>query len=101
MTTNKSARRRDPEDYIPHSHCQENVKFHVRRIFRRFSYIVNIQVLTVAGIKMAVFWVAAPCSLLETVRRFRGAYCLYAVSFYDYISQKPRRHSFSAFLCCV
>jgi hypothetical protein len=27
--------------------------------------------------KMAVFWVAAPCSLVEVYRRFKGAYCLH------------------------
>jgi hypothetical protein len=27
--------------------------------------------------KMAVFWVVAPCSLVETYRRFRGACCLH------------------------
>jgi hypothetical protein len=26
---------------------------------------------------MAVFWVVAPCSLVEVYRRFRGAYCLH------------------------
>jgi hypothetical protein len=26
--------------------------------------------------KMAVFWVVAPCSLVEVYRRFRGACCL-------------------------
>jgi hypothetical protein len=27
--------------------------------------------------KMAVFWVAAPCSLAEVYRRFRGVCCLH------------------------
>jgi hypothetical protein len=27
--------------------------------------------------KMAVFWVVAPCSLVEVYRRFRGADCLH------------------------
>jgi hypothetical protein len=27
--------------------------------------------------KMAVFWDIAPCSLVDTDRRFRGAYCLH------------------------
>jgi hypothetical protein len=27
--------------------------------------------------KTAVFWVVAPCSLLEVYRCFRGAWCLY------------------------
>jgi hypothetical protein len=28
-------------------------------------------------LKMAVFWVVAPCSLVEVYRPFRGAYCLH------------------------
>jgi hypothetical protein len=27
--------------------------------------------------KMAVFWVVAPCSLVEVHRRFRGVFCLH------------------------
>jgi hypothetical protein len=27
--------------------------------------------------KMTVFWDGMPCSLVETDRRFRGAYCMY------------------------
>jgi hypothetical protein len=32
----------------------------------------RFQVLTAAGVKMAVFWYAAPCSLVDIDRRFRG-----------------------------
>jgi hypothetical protein len=32
--------------------------------------IVRFQVLTAASMKMAVFWVVAPCSLVEVYRRF-------------------------------
>jgi hypothetical protein len=39
--------------------------------------IVRFQVLTAASMKMAVFWVVAPCSLVEVYRRFRGACCLH------------------------
>jgi hypothetical protein len=34
-------------------------------------------VLTAASMKMTIFWDAAPCSLVETDRRFRGAHCLH------------------------
>jgi hypothetical protein len=34
---------------------------------------VRFQVLTTATMKMVVFWVIAPCSLVEVYRRFRGA----------------------------
>jgi hypothetical protein len=34
---------------------------------------VRFEVLTAASMKMIVFWVVAPCSLVEIDRRFRGA----------------------------
>jgi hypothetical protein len=34
---------------------------------------VKLEVLTAASMKMAVFCVVAPCSLVEVYRRFRGA----------------------------
>jgi hypothetical protein len=36
-------------------------------------FLVRSQVLTAASMKMAVFWDAAPCSVVEDYRRFRGA----------------------------
>jgi hypothetical protein len=33
---------------------------------------VRFQVLTAVSVKMAVFWVVTPCSLVEIYRRFRG-----------------------------
>jgi hypothetical protein len=39
------------------------------------SHRVRFQVLIAASVKMAVFWVVAPCSLVEVYRRFRGACC--------------------------
>jgi hypothetical protein len=38
---------------------------------------VRFQVLTAASMKMAVFSVVAPCSLVEVYQRFRGAFCLH------------------------
>jgi hypothetical protein len=38
---------------------------------------VRFEVLTLASMKMAVFRVVAPYSLVEVYRRFRGAYCLH------------------------
>jgi hypothetical protein len=37
---------------------------------------VRFQILTVASLKMTVFWDVAPRSLVEVYRRIRGAYCL-------------------------
>jgi hypothetical protein len=38
---------------------------------------VGFDVLTAVGTKMAVFWVVAPCSLVEVYQRFRGPCCLH------------------------
>jgi hypothetical protein len=39
--------------------------------------LVGFEVLTTVSTKMAVFWVVAPCSLVEVYRRFRGPCCLH------------------------
>jgi hypothetical protein len=36
----------------------------------------GFEVLTAVSTKMAVFWVVAPCSLVEVYQRFTGACCL-------------------------
>jgi hypothetical protein len=38
--------------------------------------MVRFQVLTAASMKMTVFWDVAPCSMVDTDRRFRVAYCV-------------------------
>jgi hypothetical protein len=38
-------------------------------------YFVGFEVLTAVSTKMAVFWVVAPCSLVEVYQRFRGPCC--------------------------
>jgi hypothetical protein len=43
----------------------------------RIHKLVRFQVLTAASIKVTVFWVVAPCSLVEVNRRFRGTCCLH------------------------
>jgi hypothetical protein len=35
---------------------------------------VGFEVLTAASTKKAVFWVVAPCSLVEVYQRFRGPF---------------------------
>jgi hypothetical protein len=40
-------------------------------------YTAEIPVLTAACMKMIVFWDVAPCSLVDSDRRFRVAYCLH------------------------
>jgi hypothetical protein len=39
--------------------------------------IVGFEVFMAVGMKMAVFWVLAPCSLVEIYQRFRGPCCLH------------------------
>jgi hypothetical protein len=38
---------------------------------------VGFEVLTAVSTKMAVFWIVAPCSLVEVYQRFRGPCCLH------------------------
>jgi hypothetical protein len=42
-------------------------------------------------LKMTVFWIVAPCSLIEVYRPFRGACCLHHLE--DRTAQQPRRQS--------
>jgi hypothetical protein len=41
------------------------------------SRLVEISGSHGSDMKVAVIWVVAPCSVVETDRRFRGSYCLY------------------------
>jgi hypothetical protein len=47
------------------------------------------------SMKMAVFWVIAPCSLVQVYRRFRGACCLHhqGYRFYQTTLQSRRQPS--------
>jgi hypothetical protein len=42
----------------------------------RYKYVVRFEVLTAASMKLVVFWVVAPCNLVDAYRRFRGPSCL-------------------------
>jgi hypothetical protein len=70
-----------------------------RKIAERYSE-VKFRVFTAASMKMAVFWVVAPCSLVEVYWRFRGSCCLHHQGTHrsdvgkilpDYMAQQPRR----------
>jgi hypothetical protein len=41
------------------------------------TYTVWLEVLTAVTMKMAVFWVVAPCGLVRVYHSFRGLYCLH------------------------
>jgi hypothetical protein len=54
---------------------------------------VRFEVLTAVSTKMAVFWVVAPCSLVEVYQRFRRPCCLHHQG--DESSLQPRRRPYS------
>jgi hypothetical protein len=56
--------------------------------------LVGFEVLTAVSTKMAVFWVVAPCSLVEVYQRFRGLCCLQ----HQDSSLQPRRQPSGHFL---
>jgi hypothetical protein len=71
-----------------------------------FIFVI-FKVLTAANMKMAVFRVVAPCSLVEFNRRFRGACYLHhqgdrpddgGSKLLDYTAQQPRRQPSSRIL---
>jgi hypothetical protein len=44
---------------------------------RTFLHCVGFEVLTAVSTKMAVFWIVAPCSLVQVYQHFRGPCCIY------------------------
>jgi hypothetical protein len=79
---------------IEYFHCKQSLGFSL--IFRVF---------TAASMKIAVFLVVAPCSLVEVYRRFRGACCLHHEGcnvgklLPDYTAQQPGRQPSSDSVC--
>jgi hypothetical protein len=47
-----------------------------KRLYK-LSHCLGFEVLTAVNTKMAVFWVLAPCGLVEVYQRFRGPSCLH------------------------
>jgi hypothetical protein len=70
-----------------------------------YFYIVGFEVLTAVSMKIAVFWVVAPCSLVEVYQRLRGPWCLHHKGdLPDYTVLQPRRQQssyFYIFLACL
>jgi hypothetical protein len=66
--------------------------YYKKRIGMNLVY-VGFEVLTAVSVKMAVFWVVAPCSLVEVYQRFRGPCCLHHQGDHrpDYTALQPRR----------
>jgi hypothetical protein len=69
----------------------------------RIAYfdVVRFQVLTVASMKMIVFWDAVPCSLIKPDRHFGGAYCLHHQGdsrlYFDVVQQSGNQASLPSF----
>jgi hypothetical protein len=59
-----------PSDEKPSGMCSILIK-------QELNFSVRFQVLIAASMNMAVFWVVAPCSLVEVLRRFRGTCCFH------------------------
>jgi hypothetical protein len=70
-----SVRNYKPHYGVPVTACvTERIKDKVREDKIIF---LGFEVLTAVSTKMAVFWVVAPCSLVEIYQRFRGPCCLH------------------------
>jgi hypothetical protein len=77
--------------------CAESTRVQIwhqaRRLCRSgnlsLPFIMLCKLLKICGIKMAVFWVVAQCSLVEFYERFRGPCCLHHQG--DYTTLEPRR----------
>jgi hypothetical protein len=98
-------------EHLNHAYLSSNIVYipgHVSNIASQikensgdsqFIIHVEFEVLTAASMKMAVFWVVAPCSLVEVYQRFRGTYCLHHLGdddgnvgkLPDYTALQPRR----------
>jgi hypothetical protein len=42
-----------------------------------FYFLTKCNVIVSRRVKVPLFWVVAPCSLIEVYRRFRGTFCLH------------------------
>jgi hypothetical protein len=59
------------------SHLTNWYSIFVKTVMNQTHYWVGFEVLTAVSMKMAVFGVVAPCSLVELYHRFRGPCCLH------------------------
>jgi hypothetical protein len=58
--------------------CNVGVGIHTAQIHNEnLLHSVGFEVLTAVSTKMTVFWVVAPCCLVEVYERFRGPCCLH------------------------
>jgi hypothetical protein len=59
------------------SHYAIHISLTIIGRVKKLIYLVRLQVLMAANMKMTVIWDVALCSLIETDRHFRGFYCLH------------------------
>jgi hypothetical protein len=77
LTTLLAIRQADPLNELPNNIFVKMSPNSAFSGWRTNPCLVRFQVLTASSIKMAVFWVVAPCSLVKFYRHFRGACCLH------------------------
>jgi hypothetical protein len=59
-------------------HCRHVSEFQEEEVINPLIEIQEgFEVLTAVSMKMDVFWVVAPCSLVDVYQRFRGPCCLH------------------------
>jgi hypothetical protein len=63
--------------YVSHEHGANRKLEVIIILWGLENYQVGFEVLTAVCTKMAVFWVLAPCGLVEVSQRFRGPCCLH------------------------
>jgi hypothetical protein len=62
---------------LSHHGSTEVIHEHTWLPAREHFILQDLRFRTAVSVKMAVFWVAAPCSLIEVYQRFRGPCCLH------------------------
>jgi hypothetical protein len=60
------------------------------KVMLEYIIIVGFEVLMAVSTKMAVFWIVAPCSLVEVYHRFRGPCCLHYQGLITLMMEAPR-----------
>jgi hypothetical protein len=56
---------------------KKKIYIYIKKKEKQINQKVGFEVLTAVSRKMDVFWVVAPCSLVEVYHRFRGPCCLH------------------------
>jgi hypothetical protein len=71
----------------------KNFKLIIVQFIDPLLFIISTiqDILTVLTLKMVIFWVVVPCSLVEVYQRFRGALMMEAASTSEMSVQQSRR----------